>query len=627
MEDLSFQIEKIAGLVREDAECGVVNKKIILASGEVGNLVCCLLVTGSHGSQTQLVVRDIFEIAERKLDGAEGHLLDVLKDILDSTERYLEGQEVKASLIAVFFYKNVCYVARRGEGVRLVVFGDSKKFEIDFETGSGPVVPGQTYLVATEKFLGLFDEETFAHEEADLSEIIDGLATEISAREDQAEIGAVFIRVKEDGGASLETESEGVGKDGGEIVEAGDFAQEELVGSDYTKPEEETINHKDRQWRSDFVWGFAAVVTRSLRRIFKEAVRIRRGDGRAIFRLRRNILILVVLIVLVLGGFASLSFWQKKNASEEARFDKYIADAKAKLKEGEGIIELNKARARQILVEAQNAAKKAEEIKGGDEASRLLAEINARISDTEVSSTVNFSTFAEVDLGVNSLAFNGDKVVGILDNKIVEFNPSGEALLEHLGVDGALDGAVFDNKAFVLTDDEAQVINFSDDKVSKIADSNGAFDIGVFFGNVYLLASGGINKFVPIEGGYAEPKEYLLKKEEFSRDSHMAIDSFVWVSRGGEILKFNRGARENFEIIGLPEGSGDFGIIYTDSNLGNLYVVDSVNSVLLIIGKDGSYKRAISAPELQTAKSMAVNASEDKVFISSDSKILTTSLK
>lgn len=635
MDDLTFQIEKIAGQARDDAECAVFNKKIILADGQVGNLVCCLLVRNFSASQAQAVTRDIFEIAQRKLDEAEGPLLDVINSVLDSARIYLDGQGAVVSFVIVLFYKNVCYLARFGEEVRLVLFSDSKKAQIDFESGSGPVAEGQTYLAATKKFLEHFEEGLIQGDQIGLSETIDGLATEISAFEDQAEMGAVFVKTKgiDSGGQEPLQEEES----GGEFEIAGEPVpvEGETRGQDDRNPKDENgedfleVVESEQRMPTDAgkSQSLMTLVSRLTVKSAGELRKIRSGNVKAILRLRRNILIIVILIITGLAGLAGYQIWQKNEKGKQLETRGYLDNARLKLNEGTALIELNKSRARQILVSAQEDVKKAQEIdKNNPDASNILGEIDNKLKETEVTSSISLATFAETGSGLRSLAFNGSRIEAIGEDKVFEIDSSGKTVNEYGGITGVKNGAVFDSKAFILTESEAVKLDFVDSKISKITDASGARDIGVFFGNVYLLNSDQISKITPIEGGYSEPRDYLESKQNFSDSSRMAIDSLVWVTNGRKILKFNRGTLEGFEINGLPEGSGDFGLIFTDSNLDNLYVVDKVNSVLLVIDKKGQYKRALSAPEFGRAADILVNDAEDKIFMTDGNKILTTGL-
>lgn len=646
-EGLNFQIEKIAGLASESTECGVVNKKIILQSGEIGNLVCCILVRGAEDSQSQIIIRDIFEIAERKLDGSDGPILDLLKSFLTNSRSYLDGQGAEVSFVSAFFYKEACYVVRLGEDVKLLVYSGSNKAEITFETGSGPVKAGQTYLIATDNFLSLFDEATFSSENIELSEIIDGMATEISAKVDQAAIGAVFVKVA----ASSDSQAESLMEEESEVqeevlsdvpevveeesriknrrvdegVEKMEAGMEDGVESELGEFEPRPVHQEVKANFMELVFGAIATGLGKLNHEFK---RIRHGEMGAILGLRRKILVIIILIVLVLAGVGGYSIYRKDQAAKVQELQDHLTTARSKLNEGSAIIELNKTKARQIFVEAQDEAKAAQKINSRDKSvEKLLLEIEAKLKETETTSNINFSTFAELDESVKSLGFRGSNVEAFLGNKITEVDTLGKTVGSYGDFSDLKSAVIFDSKAFILTGSQVFRLDFAGEKVTKIADAAGEGDIGVFFGNVYLLGQKQISKIVPIEGGYSQASDYLDHETQFGSNSRMAIDSLIWATNGSKILKFNRGAEENFEISGLPEGSGEFGLIYTDSGLSNLYVVDRSNSVLLVIGKDGVYKKALSASEFGKASAILVNSAEDKVYVAQDSKILTTGLK
>jgi len=67
---------------------------------------------------------------------------------------------------------------------------------------------------------------------------------------------------------------------------------------------------------------------------------------------------------------------------------------------------------------------------------------------------------------------------------------------------------------------------------------------------------------------------------------------------------------------------GEFGVIYTSSQLDNLYVIDSVNSALLVIGKDGIYKRVYQSGEFARTADIVVNPGEKTMYLVSANKIL-----
>jgi len=164
-------------------------------------------------------------------------------------------------------------------------------------------------------------------------------------------------------------------------------------------------------------------------------------------------------------------------------------------------------------------------------------------------------------------------------------------------------------------------------KTETIIEGQTGRDIAVFIGNIYLLTPDQVVKFSPIEGGYADGVDYLNEKANFTDSSRMAIDGNVWLTSGQKILKFLRGENKNFEISGLTAPVGEFGIVYTSSSLDNLYVVDSKNSALLVVGKDGVYKKAYQSAEFGRASDVVINNDEDTMYIADGPRILEAKLE
>src|SRR3989344_4731181 len=217
MSESTLKIENITGQASRDIACGVFNKKITLANGEQGTLVACVLIKNGQDVDIQILLKDIFE--------------------------------------------------------------PPKSLEITFEEGSGPIKIGQIYLISTEKFLSIFDGSVFLNEaqELDIEEIIDGLATEISARKDQEEIGAAFVLIKDEAITEGTEDTEGKGEtekaeslEAKELVE--DSTQGELMDEPY-KQQEMPPKRKLPQFKNPLPFAI-----QFLGKLVREVRSLKRGD-------------------------------------------------------------------------------------------------------------------------------------------------------------------------------------------------------------------------------------------------------------------------------------------------------------------------------------------------------------
>ncbi|OGE04414.1 hypothetical protein A3F45_00750 [Candidatus Curtissbacteria bacterium RIFCSPHIGHO2_12_FULL_41_17] len=607
MDELPLKIEKIAGLSGDSTACGVFSKRITLVDGTIGIIASCVLIKNGKEDDLATLLKDIFELSTKKLEsaGLGDGILDAVGLFGDATRDYLQSKHLEVSFAHTFFYKNVAYIAKFGNAVRIFVFAPPREAEIKFESGSGPVKEGQIFLVATEKFLEKFDVGIFRTEgEIDLSEIIDGLATEISTEKEQSDIGAFFCLVKEEKQPPKAVEVAQIfGEAEGEVLEAVAGEQDESASERY-QPKEKN---------------------RFLKAFLAEIKKLKRGDIGAIFRLRRNIVLVIGLIAVILIISGGLTIWQKIQRGKLSEFNLHVSQASAKYTEAQAIVELNRVKAREVLGEADKEIKLALAIQKDNEKARELAtNITDKLAQTEESTNVNLSVLFEAQSQINSLSFAGKNLAAFAGDKILIGNL--QELSTIAGVGDTESGFVFDNNAFILAGGRVYKVDLKTDKKEELFEFAAASDVAVFLGNIYLPGGDQIAKFVPVEGGYNRSGDYLVQKTELSANTRLAIDGSVWITAGSKVLNFLRGNTQNFEISGLSTPVGHLESIYTSSNLDNIYVVDKTNSALLVISKDGVYKKAYQSPEFAKASDIVVSDDEATMYIAVGNKVLTAEL-
>ena len=645
MEEVNLQIEKITGQANDAACCGVFSSRVSFGDGSIGTLVSCILVKGAGSSDGAKQVKEIFDLANKKLEGAQSGSLDALVKAGEISKEYNSSKNLDASFSLILFYKSASYIFRSGSKVKVWVYLRASAQELSFENGSGHLKEDQIILIATEKFLSSFDlNDTLKEEDVNLEEVVDGLATEISAKDDQSEIGAALVLVKEaaDAKAAIEdTQDETLEKvdddvqldtsheiAAGEpaIIETSAVEQPDLESSfgQEAAEREPAPDAKENRTSQPKLGNFLPKIAGA---IGSEVSKLKRGDIRAIFRLKRNIVAgaLVVLLVLALSAFFTLR--GNTDRQTQSEFNTYLSSASSKYEEGLALLSLNQEKARGILIEADRAVKKALEIEPKDEqALALESNISEKLKETENLASVNFSTVVEVDGQLVSLSKNGENLVGLTGGKIHLIDVVSKSADEIDGQSGARSAFVYDGKVFIFDGKDVNRVDLNSSANDKIIEGQQAQDINVFLGNVYLLGADQIFKYVPIENGYAESVNYLNQKEQFSTNSRLVIDGSIWVSSGSEVFQYLRGDKQGFAISGLTISAGEYGEIYTDSESDNVYVVDKTNSALLVVSKDGIYSKAYQSPEFGRASDLVVDEDNGKFYVAVGSKVLEGNL-
>src|SRR4030043_1626905 len=369
MGNLKLVVEKVTGLAQINSACAVFSKKITLNDEVNVTFISCIFLKTNEEDEVQPVLGEIFELSTKKIEEAEKEdgFLKSLISARDATCDYLSAKNADLNFAYLLFYRDVCYIVRFGEKVRLLVFDSPKEEEIIIKEGSGPVKAGQIFLVATEKFLSLFDTSVFKKEaEIDLEEIIDKLACDISQEKDQNEIAAAFILAKKD--EVLETQ----------ITEPVEGIQPEPEFPKVPKVEDTVVTNNTATKLSRFI-NPVSVLSAFFKLVQKELKFLTRGETGAVFRLRRNVAIIafVILVFLALSGIYTV----RTNSQKEklAKFNIHLSNASSKYEEGIALIDLNRERARQILVDADKEVKIALLLnQKNEEANKLASEIQTK---------------------------------------------------------------------------------------------------------------------------------------------------------------------------------------------------------------------------------------------------------
>ncbi len=192
------------------------------------------------------------------------------------------------------------------------------------------------------------------------------------------------------------------------------------------------------------------------------------------------------------------------------------------------------------------------------------------------------------------------------------------------------------DRAFVYSQDKGILSVDLDTKktitVSKVDSEWGKVsDIFGFSSNIYLLDTlkNQIWKYVPIASGYAEKVSYVKdSKVDLAGGKKLYIDYSVWVLKlGGEILKFTGGSPDFFSIGGLDKPIEEVTSFFVSEEEDNLYLLDSINSRILVLQKNGQYQKQIQGDKFKTASDFVVDEKGKKIYLLESNKIFQIELK
>ncbi|OGE37851.1 hypothetical protein A3B45_02785 [Candidatus Daviesbacteria bacterium RIFCSPLOWO2_01_FULL_39_12] len=363
----------------------------------------------------------------------------------------------------------------------------------------------------------------------------------------------------------------------------------------------------------------------------------------------RSRLVLAVILIVIIGAGIGLKFIKDSNAKQETVFKNALTEAENNLNTAKSLQSLNPSEARAKLESAKSNLNKATAIKPKDSRAQKLKEQIESESDSILQQfqTQNFPEFLDLnlikkDFQATNLTLSGGNLLLLdpIQKSLVSINLDKKSNQIIAGTDQIGEGlkaALSDSLAFVYSKDKGVLkIDITNQKVTTVAkpDENWGQVITLmpFSSNVYLLDSSKnkIWKYVPTAGGYSEKREYLTSGTEvdLSKAVAMQIDSAIYaLTSDGQILKFLRGAKDNFTYEGLDKGVKDPKSFFVSSDSENLYVLDSGNQRLLILTKTGSYKGQIEGEKFGSATDLVVDEKGKKVYLLEGSKIYSVDLK
>lgn len=183
-----------------------------------------------------------------------------------------------------------------------------------------------------------------------------------------------------------------------------------------------------------------------------------------------------------------------------------------------------------------------------------------------------------------------------------------------------------DRMAVVDTDKESQLGEVEADGWKNIVRARG------FGSNLYLLdaaANSQIWKYLGTDEGLSGKKSYLEGESyDLASAADMAIDGSVWVLfSDGTIVKYTRGRKDAFTVIGLDQPLADAVRIFTGPEAEHLYVLDRANTRVVVLDKTGEYASQYAWPGIAGVKDFVVSEELGKIFFLTGEKVFTIDLK
>lgn len=307
----------------------------------------------------------------------------------------------------------------------------------------------------------------------------------------------------------------------------------------------------------------------------------------------RRMLIGSIAVLLFIVLLFSIFFTKQYNENKENReaYEQILTEAERKYDEAEGLKNLNAALAQDDYKQAQKVIKEGlvKIKKGSDEEKELLAllkKIEANLADTEGENVA----LKAIDLAESDLAERAVKAKA-------QFASSDESAV------------------YVLTSDNVQK---DGEEIIKNEDSwEKPAGISAYSGNVYILdKTNGVLKYTAGGDGFGKSSYFSGDAPNTDTATAIGIDGSVYLAfADGSMKKYTRGREESFTLSGLPTPLSNPKQVVTSADMDDIYVLDSGSSRIVVLEKEGVFRKAYKAEALKTATLIDVREKDKKIYI------------
>lgn len=349
----------------------------------------------------------------------------------------------------------------------------------------------------------------------------------------------------------------------------------------------------------------------------------------------------ILLLLLVVSIFFGIK--QKSLRDTRAKYEPKLLEISHNLNEAKNLSSVNDAKARDLILKAKddiNSLKK-ENIKDiridtlATEVENALGQIAGIYQDAPV-------LFR--DLSLQSSGFKGDDLA-LSDDRLVVLDKAGKRLVSvnlltkstnpEAGPDimpNAYKVGAYSDRNFVTSNNGVWEIGAKAGiAVPKDDEINENSLIAAYAGNIYLLNKNNSKVWrYPGEGGAFMSKQNWFGagiEPDLSDVISWVFDGNIWMlTRDGDILRFGNGSPINFSLKNMDKDVSGIDIT-TIKDSKYLYILDSGNSRVLIVDKEGKYKAQYINEKIKDTIKIAVSEKNKKIILLQGSNLYSLDIK
>lgn len=264
-----------------------------------------------------------------------------------------------------------------------------------------------------------------------------------------------------------------------------------------------------------------------------------------------------------------------------------------------------------------------------DEIRNQANALNSKLNKTGEAAVENLGTLS-----------NGDHLIALpnffateTSRTIVSFNRTSKTIADNaLKTSEPITLSSFNkgNQSIIFNGSELLLWNFSSGVIGgafsdSVPNKDNARGLTAYNGKAYILDRGSkkVMRYTVSDTAISAPTTSLSDISELGNASDMAIDGNIYIASSGAILKYNSGAKQEFNL-GVSSLS-DNTKIYTENGFTNLYVLDPGNRRILILDKTGAVVQTLTSGQFNDLKDFSVDEKSKIIYVLNNNQLLKVS--
>ena len=160
------------------------------------------------------------------------------------------------------------------------------------------------------------------------------------------------------------------------------------------------------------------------------------------------------------------------------------------------------------------------------------------------------------------------------------------------------------------------------DSVPKADNARG---LTVYNNRAYILdrANKKVMRYSVSDTAFSATTASIENVSEIANASDMTIDGNIYIAANGTILKYNAGAKQEFNVgvSNLPDNTK----IYTENGFTNLYVLDPAGKRILVMNKEGGVLQTLTSSQFNDLKDLYVDEKAKAIYVLNNNQLLKVS--